>query len=114
MESIFRMLHMIVEGENPPIGELGAGGAAATDVDQAVAKLIVDEIPDGACLQLGIGGMPNAVGYADRRIRSERSWCVILKCTSMPSSISQKPERSPVLRNSIDRYQSDLCIRCRY
>ena len=51
----------IVEGENPPIGELGAGGSA-TDVDKAVAKLIVDQIPNGACLQLGIGGMPNAVG----------------------------------------------------
>ena len=32
------------------------------DVNQAVARLIVDQIPDGACLQLGIGGMPNAVG----------------------------------------------------
>jgi len=52
---------MVVEGDNPPIGEMG-GGAAATAVDQAVAKLIVEEIPDGACLQLGIGGMPNAVG----------------------------------------------------
>ena len=52
---------MVVEGDNPPIGEMG-GGAAATDVDQAVAKLIVEEIPDGSCLQLGIGGMPNAVG----------------------------------------------------
>ena len=31
-------------------------------MDKAVAKLIVDEIPNGACLQLGIGGMPNAVG----------------------------------------------------
>ena len=51
----------IVEGENPPIGELGAGGPA-TDVDKTVAKLIVDEIPNGACLQLGLGGMPNAVG----------------------------------------------------
>ena len=51
----------IVEGSNPAIGELGAGGPA-TDVDKAVAKLIVDEIPNGACLQLGIGGMPNAVG----------------------------------------------------
>jgi butyryl-CoA:acetate CoA-transferase len=40
---------------------MGAGGPA-TDVDKAVAKLIVEEIPDGACLQLGIGGMPNAVG----------------------------------------------------
>ena len=51
---------MIVEGSNPPIHELGAGKAGA--VDEAVAKLIVAEIPDGACLQLGIGGMPNAVG----------------------------------------------------
>lgn len=52
---------MIVEGENPAMAEMG-GGAAATEVDEAVAKLIVEEIPDGACLQLGIGGMPNAVG----------------------------------------------------
>lgn len=51
----------VVEGSNPPIGELGAGGPA-TDVDKKVAKLIVNEIPNGACLQLGIGGMPNAVG----------------------------------------------------
>ena len=52
---------MIVTGGNPPIAEMGAGGAP-TEVDQAVAKLIVEEIPNGACLQLGIGGMPNTVG----------------------------------------------------
>ena len=52
---------MIVEGDNPTIAEMG-GAAAATEVDQAVAKLIVEQIPNGACLQLGIGGMPNAVG----------------------------------------------------
>ena len=52
---------MIIEGENPAIAQLPAGGAA-TAVDEAVAKLIVEEIPNGACLQLGIGGMPNAVG----------------------------------------------------
>ena len=51
----------IVEGENPAIAEMGAG-APPTDVDKAVAQLIVEEIPDGACLQLGIGGMPNTVG----------------------------------------------------
>ena len=51
----------IVEGENPAIAELGGGGAA-TEVDKKVAQLIVDQIPNGACLQLGIGGMPNAVG----------------------------------------------------
>ena len=52
---------MIVEGANQPIAQMGAG-AAPTDVDRAVAKLIVEEIPNGACLQLGIGGMPNTVG----------------------------------------------------
>jgi butyryl-CoA:acetate CoA-transferase len=52
---------MIVEGENPPIGEMG-GNAVPTDVDKAVADLIVEEIQNGACLQLGIGGMPNEVG----------------------------------------------------
>lgn len=51
---------MIVEHESP-IGILGGGGAAS-EIDEAVAKLIVEEIPNGACLQLGIGGMPNAVG----------------------------------------------------
>ena len=34
---------MIVEGNNPAIDELGGGGAA-TEVDQAVARLIVDQI----------------------------------------------------------------------
>ena len=52
---------MIVEGSNPPIAQMGGGGAA-TEVDETVARLIVEEIPNGACLQLGIGGMPNAVG----------------------------------------------------
>ncbi len=51
----------VVEGENPPVAELGGGGEPS-EVDKTVAKLIVSEIPNGACLQLGIGGMPNAVG----------------------------------------------------
>ena len=51
----------VVEGENPPMWELGASGEPS-EVDKAVANLIVPEIPNGACLQLGIGGMPNAVG----------------------------------------------------
>ena len=51
----------IVEGDNPEIGELGAE-APATEVDEKVARLIIDEIPNGACLQMGIGVMPNAVG----------------------------------------------------
>ena len=51
----------IVEGANPPIGQMAAAGAA-TEVDLKVANLIVPQIPNGACLQLGIGGMPNTVG----------------------------------------------------
>lgn len=56
-----RDVDFVVEGENPSVAELGAGGEP-TDVDRAVAALIVPEIPNGACLQLGIGGMPNTVG----------------------------------------------------
>ena len=41
----------VPELPNPPV----------TDVDQEVARLIAAEIEDGACLQIGIGGMPNAV-----------------------------------------------------
>ena len=42
--------------------QMGGRRSEPTEVDKAVAKLIVEEIPNGACLQLGIGGMPNAVG----------------------------------------------------
>lgn len=54
-------VNMVVEGSNHQMAELGGGGPAG-DVDKKVAELIVEEIPNGACLQLGIGGMPNAVG----------------------------------------------------
>lgn len=52
---------MIVEGDNTPIDAM-APAKPGTDVDKAVAQLVVDRIPNGACLQLGIGGMPNAIG----------------------------------------------------
>ncbi len=51
---------MIVEGENPPLKSLSAGEASETT--QKIASLIVEEIQDGATLQLGIGALPNAVG----------------------------------------------------
>jgi acyl-CoA hydrolase len=46
---------------NPPI----------TEVDRKVAALIAGEIEDGACVQIGIGGMPNAVcaGLKDAGVR---------------------------------------------
>lgn len=51
----------IVEGDNPPIVALPSGGVAS-DVDRAIAEKIVEQIPNRACLQLGIGAMPNTVG----------------------------------------------------
>jgi acyl-CoA hydrolase len=49
----------IIEGDDAPAPELP--NPAPTDVDRAVARYIVNEIENGACLQIGIGGMPNAV-----------------------------------------------------
>ncbi|MBM4266056.1 MAG: 4-hydroxybutyrate CoA-transferase [Deltaproteobacteria bacterium] len=49
----------VVEGTDLPPTELGS--PPLTDVDRAVASRIVPEIEDGACIQIGIGGMPNAV-----------------------------------------------------
>ncbi len=49
----------IIEGFDRPMAELPKG--AASEVDKAVARLIAAEVEDGSCLQIGIGGMPNAV-----------------------------------------------------
>jgi len=49
----------IIEGDHEPAPELP--NPQPTEIDRAVARLIAGEIEDGACLQIGIGGMPNAV-----------------------------------------------------
>lgn len=51
----------IVENDNPPVTPFGTG-ASPSEIDKIIASKIVEHIPNGACLQLGIGGMPNAVG----------------------------------------------------
>jgi butyryl-CoA:acetate CoA-transferase len=50
----------IVEGEHRPLPQFPI--ALPTQEDVKIADLIVPHIPDGATLQLGIGGMPNVVG----------------------------------------------------
>lgn len=50
---------LVIDGEDGPMPELP--NAQASEVDRAVARLIASEVEDGACLQVGIGGMPNAV-----------------------------------------------------
>lgn len=49
----------VIQGDSQPAPELP--NPPATEVDRAVARLITAEVEDGACLQIGIGGMPNAV-----------------------------------------------------
>jgi butyryl-CoA:acetate CoA-transferase len=51
---------MVVEGDNPMPAVLPA--PVPGPLDGAIAELIVQEIPNGACLQLGIGSMPSVVG----------------------------------------------------
>jgi len=49
----------VIAGDDAPVPELPNPPASA--VDRAVATRIAAEIADGSCLQIGIGGMPNAV-----------------------------------------------------
>jgi acyl-CoA hydrolase len=49
----------LIDGDDHPLAELP--NPPPSDVDRAVARYIMAEIEDGACLQIGIGGMPNAV-----------------------------------------------------
>ena len=49
----------IVEAESP-VEELPP--AAPTEVEKKIARYVVEEVTDGACIQLGIGGLPNSVG----------------------------------------------------
>lgn len=50
----------IVEGDNKPMIQLPE--LPITDIDRKIAAIVLGEIEDGACLQLGIGAMPNTVG----------------------------------------------------
>lgn len=49
----------IVEGEHEPLPVRSYKEASPTDI--AIAKLVVSEIPDGAVLSLGVGGVPFTV-----------------------------------------------------
>lgn len=50
----------IVEGDDQPLESLPA--VVSSEADIQIAKLIMNELEDGCCLQLGIGGIPNKVG----------------------------------------------------
>lgn len=50
----------IVEGRNAPLSEVAP--RAPSPIDLEIARNIMNEIEDGTCLQLGIGGLPNVIG----------------------------------------------------
>ncbi len=51
----------VVESQtNHPLAQVP--GVPPTDVDKKIAGIILETMQDGDCVQLGIGGMPNAVG----------------------------------------------------
>lgn len=52
---------------NEPVAVIPSGSPSAED--QKIADYIADMIPDGACFQLGIGGLANAIGF---RLRSKK------------------------------------------
>ena len=51
---------VVVEGAHKPLAQLPI--PPATEIDENIASLLLPHIPDGATIQLGIGGMPNSVG----------------------------------------------------
>ena len=53
------MADAVVEGEHSPVPTRSYRASSETDL--AIARLVMQEIPDGACLGLGVGGVPFAV-----------------------------------------------------
>ena len=53
-------VHMIVETDHKPLIQVPS--IEPTEVDKKVAAHVLELIEDGSVIQLGIGGMPNAVG----------------------------------------------------
>ena len=50
----------IVEGDGEALAELPI--LEPTEVDQKIASHVIEHLTDGCCIQLGIGGLPNALG----------------------------------------------------
>lgn len=52
----------IIESENTPVFSLPPS-PDPTPEEKRIAELIVEELTDGCCIQLGIGALPNTIGH---------------------------------------------------
>lgn len=52
----------IIEGDNPDLAAL-PGVQQGTEIDRMIANHVIEHLRDGACIQLGIGAMPNLLGH---------------------------------------------------
>ena len=55
------MIDHVIEGSNQPLYELPPN-VNVSDADRAMAKILLEEMEDRSCLQLGIGALPNTLG----------------------------------------------------
>ncbi|NLB88774.1 MAG: butyryl-CoA:acetate CoA-transferase, partial [Syntrophomonadaceae bacterium] len=54
------MVDYVVESSNPPLPTIKA--TEPSDAEKKIAEHIINRMYDGCCVQLGIGGIPNAIG----------------------------------------------------
>lgn len=79
--------------------------AEPTDVEKKIAAHVMNYIHDGCCLQLGIGGMPNAIGrmIADSDLKDLGGHTEMLVDTYMDMILSGKLTNA---RKSADRHRT--------
>jgi acyl-CoA hydrolase len=116
----------IIDGTDRPAAELH--NPPMTEVDRAVAAQVAAEVEDGACIQIGIGAMPNAAcaliaqsGVRDLGIHTEmltdglvdlyRAGCVTgaRKALDVGKSVFTFALGSPYLYETITRNPDMLC-----
>lgn len=94
----------IIEGSNTPIFSLPPA-PEPTPEEKRIAELIVEEIHDGCCLQLGIGSLPNTIGMMiaesdlkDLGVQSE------MFCDAF--TVLHKAGKITNAKKSVDRFKS--------